>query len=85
MWLKDFLPEQLVDHHNVRIMIYGYDSRLVGHHLSQFDIADYRKQLVALLTTVRYSQEVHFTDLAAGNLISAFTNVILGTRRFLGR
>jgi hypothetical protein len=55
MWLKDFLPN---DVKNIRIMTYGYDSRIVGSEQSGARMSDYRRNFIEQLETSRTSAKV---------------------------
>jgi hypothetical protein len=55
MWLKDFLPK---DVKNVRIMTYGYDSRLVELKKSEPRLTDYRRNFIQQLENSRSSAKV---------------------------
>jgi hypothetical protein len=54
MWLQDFLPR---DVKNVRIMIYGYNSRLDDYSDTN-TMLDYRRNLIQQLENARSSREV---------------------------
>ncbi|KAF8242573.1 hypothetical protein K440DRAFT_481581, partial [Wilcoxina mikolae CBS 423.85] len=53
MWLKDFLPKDLK---NIRIMTYGYDSRLAGAKTNS-RLIDYRRNFLQQLENARSSAE----------------------------
>lgn len=56
MWLKDFLP---YDVQNIRIMSYGYDSRLVGHvGEAEIRLLDLQRHFVEQLQNARSSVPV---------------------------
>jgi hypothetical protein len=58
MWLRDYLPLDLERQGlSVRILIYGYDSNLVGT-LSNASIHDYGKQFLEALKVARSSESV---------------------------
>lgn len=52
MWLHDFLPKTF---NNVRIMTYGYDSKIVGEPKVENRIEQLRKNFIAALTKARKS------------------------------
>jgi hypothetical protein len=54
MWLQDFLPEQLP---NVRIMSFGYDSRIEANKGTS-RMLDYARFFVEQLRNARLSNEV---------------------------
>jgi len=54
MWLQDFLPR---DVKNVRIMIYGYNSRLDDYSDTN-TMLDYCRNLIQQLENARSSREV---------------------------
>lgn len=53
MWLHDFLPSSFK---NVRIMTYGYDSKLAGEPRTQNTLLDYRRHFVTTLKNVRATE-----------------------------
>jgi hypothetical protein len=55
MWLKDFLP---YDIQNIRIMSYGYDSRLIGSGKSESRLLDYQRLLIQDIENARSSVNV---------------------------
>jgi len=55
MWLKDFLPR---DVQNIRIMTYGYDSRLVGQRKAENRLLDHQRLLIQDIENARSSVEV---------------------------
>jgi hypothetical protein len=55
MWLKDFLPH---DVENIRIMSYGYDSRLIGHGKANNRLLDYKRGFLQDIENARSSTEV---------------------------
>lgn len=59
MWLKDFLPEHIPSL-RVRIMTYGYDSRLTGNtnRVAGVGMADYMRYFVEQLMSVRSATRV---------------------------
>jgi hypothetical protein len=53
MWLKDFLPYNVK---NIRIMTYGYDSRLVGHDGAvEMRVLDFQRHFIQQLQNARNS------------------------------
>ncbi|KAI5853549.1 hypothetical protein BZA05DRAFT_336614, partial [Tricharina praecox] len=54
MWLKDFLPQDII---NIRIMTYGYDSRLAGQPTSSMKICDYKSHFLQQLKNFRPNAE----------------------------
>jgi len=57
MWLQDFLPHDIK---NVRIMTYGYNTKLVGNTLDH-TMLDYGRDMIQQLEVVRGSLEVTTT------------------------
>jgi hypothetical protein len=57
MWLQDFLPHDIK---NVRIMTYGYNTKLVGNTLDH-RMLDYGRDMIQQLEVVRGSLEVTTT------------------------
>jgi hypothetical protein len=56
MWLKDFLP---YDVKNMRIMTYGYDSRLVGNDgATEMRLLDFQRHFIEQLQNARNSVPV---------------------------
>lgn len=55
MWLKDFLPKDIK---NVRIMIYGYDSSIIGPERNHATLTDYRRSFIEQLGNSRNSIKV---------------------------
>ncbi|KAF8533302.1 hypothetical protein BDD12DRAFT_984533 [Trichophaea hybrida] len=50
MWLKDFLP---YDVKNIRILTYGYDSRLIGHDgVAEMRLLDFQRHFIEQLQNV---------------------------------
>ena len=54
MWLMEFLP---ADVRNLRVMTYGYNSKLVNSPVNM-GIGDYMKELIHLLGAARSSEQV---------------------------
>lgn len=57
MWLQHFLPEE-VDLDNVRIMTYGYNTKLIADGKSSRTWLDYRRQFIQQLAGSRDSDKV---------------------------
>jgi len=57
MWLRDFLP---VDIPNIRVMIYGYPSKLQGS-TSRARLHDYTTSFLEALQSARNTAEVNQT------------------------
>jgi len=55
MWLQDFLPNDIM---NIRIMTYGYDSRLIGPGGGSMRMSDYSAHFIEQLKNSRRSAEV---------------------------
>lgn len=52
MWLQDFLPKKF---NNMRIMTYGYDSKLAGEENTDNRLVDYRNHFLNALNNARSS------------------------------
>jgi len=52
MWLTDFLPQDVA---HIRIMTYGYDSRLFTHDTSHAGLLDYTRDFIQQLENSRTS------------------------------
>lgn len=66
MWLRDFIPDDLLESgYNARILIYGYDTKLVGS-TSDASIYEISKQFLEAVKDARCQKMVHnsqeFTD-----------------------
>jgi hypothetical protein len=57
MWLKDFLPRE-ASCENVRILSYGYNTKLVGKGTVDDTFLDYRRNFIQQLENARNSEEV---------------------------
>jgi hypothetical protein len=55
MWLKDLLPH---DVQNIRIMLYGYDSRLIRQGKTESRLLDYQRLLIQDIENARGSVKV---------------------------
>ena len=56
MWLKDFLPN---DFKNIRVMTYGYDSRIISPQQSGETMTDYRRNFIEQLENCRSYAKVY--------------------------
>ncbi|KAH0604335.1 uncharacterized protein H6S33_006712 [Morchella sextelata] len=56
MWLKDFLPRE-ASCENVRILSYGYNTKLVGKGTVDDTFLDYRRNFIQQLENARNSEE----------------------------
>lgn len=56
MWLRDFLPQEIP---NVRILVYGYDTRLPGSQ-STASIMELSRKFLESVKTIRKQKEVSF-------------------------
>lgn len=57
MWLQDFLPVEC-GCENVRILTYGYNTKLVGKDTVDDTFLDYRRDFIEQLENSRNSEEV---------------------------
>ena len=53
MWLHDFLPNRFK---NVRIMTYGYDSKLTGEPKTENRLLDYKRHFINMIKNARNSE-----------------------------
>ena len=54
MWLRDFLPQEIP---NVRVLVYGYDTKLPGSQ-STASIAELSRKFLESVKTIRKQKEV---------------------------
>lgn len=54
MWLRDFLPHEIP---NVRVLVYGYDTKLPGSQ-STASIAELSRKFLESVKTIRKQKEV---------------------------
>lgn len=55
MWLHDFLPN---DVKNIRILTYGYNTKLIGESTTGETLLDYRRNFIQQLENSRQSDKV---------------------------
>jgi len=63
MWLRDFLPEQV---QGARILVYGYNSALIGPTTSVSNVKDFACDLLQRILDDRKDSEVRIIELTCG-------------------
>lgn len=59
MWLRDFIPDDLLENgYNARILVHGYDTKLVGS-TSDASIHEISKQFLEAVKDTRRQKMVH--------------------------
>lgn len=73
MWLRDFLPEQVK---GARILVYGYNSALIGPRTSVSSVKDFACDLLQRIVDDRSNVEVN----GPCNYVEKSNNLLLGAK-----